>query len=297
MSADAPTLDRLPILTICGRFRIRLRTDPLENKSMLRHILIASFAVAILVGISTFGWAQGRGGMGMGGMGSGGMGGMGMGGMGRSGMSGMGGMGMGGMGSGGMGGMGMGGMGRSGMGGMGMGGSMFGAGGMGQSGFGGAGGMMGAQGGMQNFIGRDGGDMQAVFNQMGRAGTQYFNQMTRNARGGTQGNRNRQNRNSDASAQQGPASDVRVKINLAFTPSRPTSNALSTTVRTRLTNTLNGQGVTAPDVSVVGGVVVLRGVAATESQRAVLERLVMLEPGVMGVRNEMTVAGASGQNQ
>jgi hypothetical protein len=38
-----------------------------------------------------------------------------------------------------------------------------------------------------------------------------------------------------------------------------------------------------------GDTAVLRGVAATDSQRLVLEKLVALEPGVRQVRNEMTV--------
>jgi hypothetical protein len=37
---------------------------------------------------------------------------------------------------------------------------------------------------------------------------------------------------------------------------------------------------------------VLRGVAESESQSAVLAQLIAMEPGVRAVRNEMTVAGA-----
>ena len=155
--------------------------------------------------------------------------------------------------------------------------------------------MYGGQGGGQAFVGRDGADMSAVMNQMGRAGTQFFNQMNRNMRQGGRNNRN-QRANSNQ-AQPGPASDVRVKLELAFTPVRATPNALTNTVRTRLTNVLPAQGIAAPDVTVEGDVVVLRGVAASENQRQVLERFISLEPGVRGIRNEMTVAGADEQNQ
>ena len=46
----------------------------------------------------------------------------------------------------------------------------------------------------------------------------------------------------------------------------------------------------APNVELVGDTVVLTGVAANESQRLVIEKLVMLEPGVMSVDNRMTLA-------
>ena len=52
-----------------------------------------------------------------------------------------------------------------------------------------------------------------------------------------------------------------------------------------------------PQVSVEGDTVVLRGTADSESQLRVLERFVMLEPGVMRVRNEMVVAGQSTEEQ
>jgi hypothetical protein len=146
--------------------------------------------------------------------------------------------------------------------------------------------MFGGQGGGQNFIGRDSGDMSAVFNQMGRAGTQFFNQMNRNARGQNRNNRNQQNAQSSENA----ASEVRVQLNVAFNHPRPTPSVVANTVRTRLANILPAQGVAQPDVTVDGDVVVLRGVAANDNQRLVLEKLIALEPGVMSVRNEMTVA-------
>jgi hypothetical protein len=259
---------------------------------MLRRIYTASLTFAILVGISTFAWAQGRGGTGgMSAFGSSGMGGMGMGSS-AFGSSGMGGMGMSSMGRSGMGGSGFGSMGMGGMGlsGMGLGGSAFGSSAMGRSGMGG--GMYGGQGGGQAFVGRDSGDMAAVFNQMGRASTQFFNQMNRNSRGGNRNNRNQQNANTPETA----ASNVRVRLELAFNPARPTPTAVANTVRTRLASILPDQGVAQPDVSLDGNVVVLRGVAASDTQRQVLERLIAMEPGVMSVRNEMTVAGSDDQN-
>ena len=68
------------------------------------------------------------------------------------------------------------------------------------------------------------------------------------------------------------------------------TNQLANTIRTRLGRILATQNIAAPDLTMEGGVAVLRGVAATEGQRLVLERLVAMEPGVSAVRNEMTVA-------
>jgi hypothetical protein len=254
---------------------------------MLRRIFTASLTLAVVVGISSLAWAQGRGGastFGSSGFGNSSFGSSAFGGMGSSGFgsSSFGGMGFGGMGSTGFGGSGFGSssFGSSMFGGSGFGGSAFGN-SFGQSGFGG-------QNGGQAFIGRDGANMAATFNQMGRAGAQFFNQMNRNIR-----NRNRQNNNSSNS--EAVTSEVRVRLQLAFNPARPTATVLTNTIRTRLTNILSERGITTPDVAVEEGVAVLRGVAESENQRRVLAQLIAMEPGVMGVRNEMTVAGTSNQ--
>jgi hypothetical protein len=231
-------------------------------------------------------WSGGGSGFGQsafggGGFGSSGFGGSGMGG--GFGSSGFGGSGFGGSGMGGGfgGGSGMGGgFGSSGMGGRGFGGS-----GMGGSGFGGGG--SGGYGGNQNFIGRDSGDMQGL-GQMGQAGAQFFNQMNRNMR--------RQNRDQSSTSVQNVEQPMRVHLQVAFAAPRPAPAVLSTTISTRMTNILAERGVAAPQVIMDGDVAVLRGVAADESQRLLFEKLVSLEPGVRGVRNEMVVAaGATDQ--
>jgi hypothetical protein len=171
----------------------------------------------------------------------------------------------------------------SGFGGMGgFGSSSFGSSGFGSSSFGtsGAGG--------QNFVGRDSADMANVWNQLGRAGTQYFNQMNRSM-----------NRGNNAASQQQAATvqntpqPMLVNLRVAFTPRRPTAAALSDAIRTRLARILASQNIVAPQLTMEGDVAVLRGVAATDSQRLVLEKLVAMEPGVSAVRNEMTIAGST----
>jgi osmotically-inducible protein OsmY len=66
--------------------------------------------------------------------------------------------------------------------------------------------------------------------------------------------------------------------------------AVATKVRGRMTSLLTNRSIAAPDVEVVGDTVVLRGVAKSESQRLMIEKLALMEPGVYAVDNQMTVA-------
>jgi DNA phosphorothioation-dependent restriction protein DptG len=65
---------------------------------------------------------------------------------------------------------------------------------------------------------------------------------------------------------------------------------LTNTIQTRMNDILASRGIAGPQVTMEGDIAVLTGVAADESQRLLFEKLVSLEAGVRGVRNEMTVA-------
>jgi hypothetical protein len=141
--------------------------------------------------------------------------------------------------------------------------------------------------GGQAFVGRDSGDMASVWSQLGQAGTQYFNQMNRSM--------SRSNNRNNGSQQQAAKVDyvpqpMLVNLRLGFTPARPSDTELTNTIRARLGRILAAQNIVAPQLTMEGDVAVLRGVAATESQKVVLEKLIAMEPGVSAVRNEMTVA-------
>ena len=251
--------------------------------------LIAIFAVIVLVSsfvasarAQGFGNSMGSrsGGMGSSGFGSSAFGSGGMGGFGGGGMNGFGNSGFGGMG---------GGFGNSGFGG-GMGGG-FGSSGFGNSGFGGGNSMFGnssfgnsggGYGGGQNFVGRDAGDMQATFGQMGRAGTQFFNSMNRNMR-------NNNNRRSTKTTVQNPPQPMRVKVKVAFDPPRPPSGQAAREIRTRLARILAEHQMSQPTVNMEGDTVVVSGTAASENERDVISQLLAIEPGIRNVRNEMTV--------
>jgi hypothetical protein len=262
---------------------------------MNRALRIATFATTLVFVVAAIASAQRMGGgaggtsgfgstgFGMGGFGSSGFGSSGFGSSGMGGTSafGRGAMGAGGMGSSGFGGGGMSAFGRGG----GMGGSGFG-GGMGGSGFGGGG--MGGQ----SFVGRDGGDMQAIMGQMGRAGTQFFNQMSRNM-----SNRNRFRQQQPGQGEENERPPVRVRLEMGFSSTPAAPSVVASNLNTRLAQLSVDHSLGAPQISVEGGTVVLRGTAESESQIQVLERFVMLEPGVMNVRNEMVVAGQTTEEQ
>jgi hypothetical protein len=86
---------------------------------------------------------------------------------------------------------------------------------------------------------------------------------------------------------------VRIRLQLGFTPPQAAPNIMATRINTRLTQLAVDHSLGQPQVSVEGDTVVLRGVAQSDSQRRVLERLILLEPGVLNVRNEMVLADAA----
>jgi hypothetical protein len=253
---------------------------------MFQRIFIAGFAVAILCATVNVVHAQSRGGSSA--FGSGGMSGgsfntsMGGGGFGSSSF-----------GSGGFGGSRFG---SSGSGSSGFGSSGFGSSPFGNSGFSNQGGNrtgQGGQGGQQGFIGRDGGDIQNLFNQLGRGGNNQ--NMNRMAGGGNNQARNRSGRGSQNGNQQGQNEKPPVMVRLQVAFDRPLSGEGRLTgdnLGLKLRKILDDHSITQPDVSVDGGVVVLRGTATSESERLVLEKLIAIEPGVREVQNLMTVAQA-----
>lgn len=267
---------------------------------MVRTLFLIAAAFAMLLSMPGIADAQMRsgGGFGGGGFGGGGLGGSSFGGgMGQSGMgSSFGGSGFGssafgsssslgnrgfgssGFGSGGIGGGGFGGSSPMGM------GSGFGSGGMGGMG----GGMMGTGQGGENFVGRSGSDFTSAMNQMNRNGQQFMQQFGQAMNRGGRGGRN----NRGGSQQENVLPPVRVQLDVAFdhTPTAPP--VVAANVRARLERILSARNVARPEVTVVGDTVVLRGVAANDSQRMVIGRLVAMEPGVRSVENQMTVAPA-----
>jgi hypothetical protein len=166
-----------------------------------------------------------------------------------------------------------------------------GGGGFGSSAFGGQGigqDMYGIGQGGQAFIGRDSGDMQGLFNNIGRGANQFFQQLDRTLeRSGRRGRRNRQTNAADDSAR----TSIHVQLRLAYDDvpmPRVTSGEIESRLETSF-RSLDDPRFGAPEISVEDGVVTLRGTVPSENRRLVMEKLAALEPGVREVRNQMTV--------
>ncbi len=139
----------------------------------------------------------------------------------------------------------------------------------------------------QGFVGRDSADMASIFNELGRNSNQFMQQLNRTM--------SRGNRGGGSSQEQNVVLPVRVQLNVAFDHPRVSPTIAATKVRGRLEKFLTRRSIATPNVEVVGDTVVLRGVAPSESQRLVIEKLVSLEPGVVAVDNQMTVAQSTAE--
>jgi osmotically-inducible protein OsmY len=193
-------------------------------------------------------------------------------------------------------------------GGIGLGGSL-GASGFGQSAFGGQAGVGGLGGGygalMQSgYAGTQGGAGMGTGQQFGQAGmgqTGQFGRTTTTGQVGTtqQGRTGQTNRATGAGQRQmtgtgqGTSQNtqppVPVRLELAFTAPRPSMATVATNIQANLNNVLANRNFGQVQTSMDNGVVVLTGRTGTESQRTVLESLVMIQPGVSAVRNEIVV--------
>lgn len=98
------------------------------------------------------------------------------------------------------------------------------------------------------------------------------------------------NRSGGAGRNQRARTDVRISLRVAFDYPKATSSQISATLVRRLTNLQQIRTLSGVEILVNDGTAVLRGVVATEHERALSERLVLLEAGVWDVKNELVVA-------
>jgi hypothetical protein len=105
------------------------------------------------------------------------------------------------------------------------------------------------------------------------------------------GNFNSGNRNSMMNQNQTTNTpQVRMTLSLGFTPRPYTSTEVSSRFTSRLPRIPGLSSATGVDAKMDGRTVVLQGVVASSSQRELVERLALLEPGISAVRNELVVA-------
>ncbi len=89
--------------------------------------------------------------------------------------------------------------------------------------------------------------------------------------------------------------EVRTHVQLGFPRPGPGTPAdLSQTLTRRLANSARIAKFSPIEVVLVQGTAVLRGAVATDHDRALAERAVLLEPGVQAVRNELVVGQVPG---
>lgn len=84
--------------------------------------------------------------------------------------------------------------------------------------------------------------------------------------------------------------DLRFRIRTGFTVAPIANHIVSERLSTRLMNIQQVQRLGVLDVLLTDRTVTLKGTVASDHARQLAERLVMLEPGVSKVKNELTVA-------
>lgn len=180
-----------------------------------------------------------------------------------------------------------GGLGQSGFGSGGLGQGGFGQGGFGQTGFGatgfGAGGDFGQGGG--GFVGRDGAEVAAMFDNLTRQGQQFTNRTQRSS------NNIRRGGGADANAAgETTQQAVRVQLKVAFDAPDPAVSPMALERASQLAELLSQRKVAGVSLARDGGQVVVEGVAADSFERRLVEQLISQQPGVTSVVNRMTVA-------
>jgi hypothetical protein len=161
-----------------------------------------------------------------------------------------------------------------------------------QGGFGQQGGV--GQGGVgvggRNFVGRDSSEVTQNF--QGQAGGQ---QGGRFGAGGQQiqnANDLRQQQGRWQQQQQNTnRQPLRVQLRPAFAVAAPTVAEVLGGAQLRVNRSLEVEGAPPVEMTIVEGRTVLRGVVASEYERAVVAQMAALEPGVDLIENQLTVSG------
>ena len=174
-------------------------------------------------------------------------------------------------------------------------GPRFGAGGLGQ-GAGGQGGF--GQNGFgnnglnnRNFVGRDSQDVRNNNQQMGGALQQFGNQLGQFSSAIENLNDQRKNRRESRDQESTPP-PVHVRL-IPAGDLAPVGVLVRSELPARLTTIMAREGIAGAKAGLEGRTVILRGVAASDHDRALMEQLARLEPGVTQVRNFLTVVPAS----
>jgi len=90
---------------------------------------------------------------------------------------------------------------------------------------------------------------------------------------------------------------LRIPVRLGFAPTtRPDSSAISARVQSRLERIPRVREMGSVSVKMDGTVAVLSGEVSTERDRELISRILLFEPGISDVRNELQVASAAAES-
>jgi hypothetical protein len=83
------------------------------------------------------------------------------------------------------------------------------------------------------------------------------------------------------------------RLSIAFDVTRPTEEVVAQNLVQLLAASPGFQSAVRIEVSVAGAIATLRGEVASERDRSLAERLILFEPGIDSVRNELKVTRPS----
>ena len=135
----------------------------------------------------------------------------------------------------------------------------------------------------QGFVGRSAEDVRETFRNLnGRQRRRAtFDMLIENL------NEMRQSRKRE---QKNPAPPVHVNLRPTFDFPRRSTVEIATGMQVRLDKVMIERGVAGPQVALDGRTATLRGTVRTAHDRALVEKLVAIEPGVSQVENQLVIA-------
>lgn len=145
------------------------------------------------------------------------------------------------------------------------------------------------------FVGADRQDFADFFSSLGTASDARSgsnNPLRPGGAGRTGGNRANQPGGPGGGSPRGPI-EIRTSISVGFDFPHPAPPQLSTTLARRMEESPGIENRSTIQVAIEGRTAILRGEVATEHDRALAERLALLEAGIWAVKNELVVAAAA----
>lgn len=145
-------------------------------------------------------------------------------------------------------------------------------------------GLQGANGNQSGFVGGDAQDMRSAFENMGGRERRrvMFDFMVENLN-------QMRDRRAERNARRRQPDLVRVQLRAPSNLPLMDSQQVAVTLQSNLTRSLELQGLTAPRVELDGRTATVSGAVVSDHERAVIEKMIALQPGVSQVENLLTV--------